>query len=240
MMRARLLPFLSSAICALNLGCGEDSASDTHASGGAAGTSGASDSAAEVSGGEAGTTSGAMSFFVTSRGSGTQGGDYGGLEGADALCQSLAEGVGAAQRVWRAYLCTSTVHARDRIGSGPWRNQRGDLIATDVESLHTNGIQKEPTNLIVDENGESVPLAEHDIVTGCNQDGTLAPNLTCDDWTSNSDQLAARVGHSDIPPPPFDMSISWNSVHPSSSCTEMGLAERLGSGRIYCFAADAP
>ena len=71
-----------------------------------------------------------MTFFVSSTGSG-RGGDLGGLAGADRLCTSLASAVGAGNHTWRAYLSTqsgaggSGVNARDRIGTGPWRNAKG-------------------------------------------------------------------------------------------------------------------
>lgn len=80
-----------------------------------------------------------LSFFVTSVGSGDQGGNLGGLEGADARCQQLADAVGAGSKTWRAYLSTSTVDARDRIGAGPWYNANGDQVAADVDSLHSDG-----------------------------------------------------------------------------------------------------
>lgn len=47
----------------------------------------------------------AMSFFVTSVGSG-MGGDLGGIAGADAHCQTLATAVGAGNQQWHAYLST--------------------------------------------------------------------------------------------------------------------------------------
>ena len=65
----------------------------------------------------------------------TKGADLGGLSGADAYCQSLAQAAGAGSRTWRAYLSTSAiggaaaVNARDRIGSGPWQNVKGQVIA---------------------------------------------------------------------------------------------------------------
>ena len=80
-----------------------------------------------------------MSFFVTSVGVG-DGANLGGLEGADAHCQRLAEAAGAGDRTWRAYLSTGgdgAVNARDRIGSGPWANAAGVEIAATVEELHT-------------------------------------------------------------------------------------------------------
>ncbi|HEY5623857.1 MAG TPA: lectin, partial [Gammaproteobacteria bacterium] len=90
-----------------------------------------------------------MTFFVTST---THSGDLGGLEGADAECQRLAEAAGAGNRTWRAYLSTHgnntepAVNARDRIGNGPWHNARGVKIADDVAYLHGD-IQRD-TNLI--------------------------------------------------------------------------------------------
>jgi hypothetical protein len=77
---------------------------------------------------------GGMSFFVTSAGSG-KGAELGGLEGADAHCQKLAEAAGTSGKTWRAYLSTQgdgAVNARDRIGKGPWQNSKGVVIAKDV------------------------------------------------------------------------------------------------------------
>lgn len=176
-----------------------------------------------------------LSFFVTSIGSGAAGGNYGGLAGADRFCASLAEAVGAGSRVWRAYLSTAEVAARDRIGVGPWYNAAGVMIAADLEELHTVGpFLGEPTE-VLDEHGDPVPILEHDITTGTLADGTVAAGRTCLDWTSDSPDEVAQVGHSDLITIPGVMSI-WNSAHESASCTQQGLAERLGSGRIYCFA----
>src|SRR5215216_6162577 len=83
-----------------------------------------------------------MTFFITSAGPG-KGGDLGGLEGADRHCQSLAQAVGAGNKTWRAYLSTNqaaqggAVNARDRIGNGPWKNAKGEVIATSVADLHS-------------------------------------------------------------------------------------------------------
>ena len=97
---------------------------------------------------------GDMSFFVTSSGTGADGGDLGGLAGADQRCQDLAAAAGAGDRTWCAYLSTDGVDARDRIGSGPWFASNGDQVAADVEGLHSNGIGNE---LMLDENGATVP-----------------------------------------------------------------------------------
>ena len=79
-----------------------------------------------------------MGFFITSVGIG-DGGNLRGLAGADAHCQALADAASAGQRAWRAYLSTQgagTIDARDRIGSGPWANAEGLIMATSVENLH--------------------------------------------------------------------------------------------------------
>ena len=83
-------------------------------------------------------------FFVTSVGPG-KGADLGGLEGADQHCQSLAKAAGAGDRTWRAYLSTQApalndpkfVNARDRIGTGPWQNAKGVVIARSLDDLHS-------------------------------------------------------------------------------------------------------
>src|SRR5436189_579500 len=75
-----------------------------------------------------------MSFFVTS--SNPKGGNLGGLTGADAVCQNLARAVGST-KTWRAYLSTSTVDAKSRIGNGPWYNFKGEQIAASVADLHS-------------------------------------------------------------------------------------------------------
>ena len=77
-----------------------------------------------------------MSFFVTSTNPG-KGGNLGGLAGADAHCQSLAAAVGAGSKTWHAYLSTNSANAKDRIGSGPWYNSKGVLIAQNVAELHS-------------------------------------------------------------------------------------------------------
>src|ERR1700738_4680835 len=85
------------------------------------------------------------SFFLTSNGIGN-GGNLGGLAGADNYCQTLAQAAGfGAPKTWRAYLSTQAadgapaVNARDRIGKGPWKNAKGVVIAQDVAELHSSG-----------------------------------------------------------------------------------------------------
>ena len=185
-----------------------------------------------------------MSFFVTSTGVG-DGANLGGLEGADAHCESLAAAVGAGDREWRAYLSTSgdgAVNARDRIGSGPWVNAKGVEIAASVEELHTepNKINKETA---LDENGQTVKGRgdepnQHDILTGSQQDGTAFPageDRTCSNWTSNGEG-AAMTGHHDLIGNPQGINF-WNFSHPSRGCSQEDLVSTGGAGLFYCFAA---
>src|SRR5512132_1364746 len=87
-----------------------------------------------------------MRFFITSAGSGN-GADLGGLAGADKICQMRAQDAGAGGKTWHAYLSTQgpgAVNARDRIGTGPWQNAKGVIVAKDVADLHgKNNITKE-------------------------------------------------------------------------------------------------
>lgn len=191
-----------------------------------------------------------MGFFITSVGPGN-GGDLGGLEGADAHCQALAEAVGAGDRTWRAYLSTqavggqSAVNARDRIGDGPWANAEGLRIASDVDSLHYDNANLRYEHSL-NERGERVNSGAsgdspsmHDILTGSGLDGTAYPageDRTCSNWTS-SGEGSAMLGHHDrfsftTPGSP------WNTAHPSRGCSQENLVGTGGNGLFYCFAAE--
>ncbi len=187
-----------------------------------------------------------MGFFITSVGMGN-GADLGGLEGADAHCTKLAEAAGSKGRTWRAYLSTQFekkrgVSARDRIGSGPWYNSRGELIAVDLDQLHISPNIVKRTAL--DENGNQVngrgdKPNRHDILTGSKNDGTAffpweKGDHTCGNWTS-SDKGSALIGHHDRH---GGGNISWTSAHPTRGCSQKNLASTGGAGLLYCFAAD--
>lgn len=183
-----------------------------------------------------------MSFFITSVGSGN-GADLGGLEGADAHCQSLAAAVGGGDKTWRAYLSTTGaggVNARDRIGSGPWHNYNGVMVAESVEQLHgENMLSKEnslnETGATVNGRGDTPNM--HDILTGSQLDGTAAGgdgDSTCSNWTS-SGEGAALVGHHDRTGG-GDNPTSWNSAHASRGCSQQNLQGSGGNGFFYCFA----
>jgi hypothetical protein len=180
-----------------------------------------------------------MSFFITSQGPG-DGANLDGLAGADAHCRQLAEAAGVTGKTWRAYLSTNDENARDRIGNGPWYNAKGDVIAMNVDELHSdaNKIDKQ-TGLT--EKGEPVKGRGdepnmHDILTGSTPEGTVAVGQTCGDWTSNGDG-AAIVGHHDRIGLRDDApSKSWNSSHPSRGCGKDDLPKSGGNGLFYCFA----
>jgi hypothetical protein len=182
----------------------------------------------------------AMTFFISSAGSGN-GDNLGGLEGADAICQRLAEAAGSSGKTWRAYLSTSTVNARDRIGAGPWYNAKGVLIANGLDDLHSdeNGINKETglTEAGNPVNGRGDQPNQHDILTGTNADGSANEN-TCGDWTLNGEG-SAMVGHHDrMGLDDSDAAKSWNASHPSRGCSQEGLVGTGGAGLLYCFAAN--
>ena len=197
---------------------------------------------------------GTMSFFVTSTGLG-KGGNLGGIEGADKQCQSLAEAVGAGKHTWHAYLSTqgtdfkdrTVIHARNRIGTGPWYNAKGVMIAKNVDELHSaqNKINKETA---IDEKGQPVngrgdKPNKHDILTGSRTDGTAFapstpfPDMTCGNWTKESDEGAAMTGHHDRMGPNDDAwASSWNSAHPTRGCSAKAVQSTGGDALLYCFA----
>jgi hypothetical protein len=199
-----------------------------------------------------------MSFFVTSSNPG-KGADFGGIEGADKFCQSLAQAAGAGKRTWHAYLSTQApalnspayVNARDRIGNGPWYNAKGVLIARNVAELHSdaNNINKDTA---LDETGKQAANDrtkspnQHDILTGSRPDGTAFiggapfPDMTCGNWTKGTDEGTTMVGHFDRSGPMDKQpwSTSWNSSHPTIGCSMAKIRPTGGDGRLYCFAVD--
>lgn len=197
-----------------------------------------------------------MTFFVTSVGAG-KGGDLGGLTGADKHCQALAQAAGAGRHTWRAYLSTvspawnkpGAIDARDRIGTGPWHNAKGVLIARNVDDLHSpnNNLNAETA---LDEKGRRVndrtmKPNKHDILTGSRPDGTAFiggppnPDTTCGNWTKGGKDGSAIVGHHDRASAfKTSASISWNSSHWTAGCDQASLRRTGGDGLFYCFAAD--
>ena len=194
---------------------------------------------------------GPMSFFITNTPKG-DGANYGGLTGADAYCQTLAAAAGRGEATWHAYLSTqgpNAVNARDRIGNGPWFNQRGQRVSQSVAELHGDtldqarlgnalGKQLSLSDKGTITNGVGDMPNQQDILTGSQTDGrayTDGMDHTCSNWTSNADGTgSAQVGHSDKQ---GGGNGSWNSTHPSRGCSQPNLVATGGAGLLYCFAA---
>ena len=193
----------------------------------------------------------AMTFFITSTGSG-KGADYGGLAGADKHCQTLATAAGAGNRTWHAYLSTSpsggaaAVNARDRIGKGPWQNAKGVVVAKNVADLHSanNNLNKQTALTEKGDvvNGRGDDPNKHDILTGSRPDGTAFPgpeDMTCGNWTK-SGEGKVMLGHHDrtgTNPDPV-ANVSWNSSHGSAGCSDDLLKKTGSAGLLYCFAVN--
>ena len=188
----------------------------------------------------------AMSFFLTSVGPG-DGANLGGIEGADAHCQQLAEAAGAGDKTWRAYLSVTAsgdmpaVNARDRIGSGPWYNANGVMVASSVDNLHSDGNSLSKANSISETgdviSGRGDTPNRHDILTGSQLDGTAASgeeDTTCSNWMSNGEG-SALVGHHDREGGGANPT-SWHSAHGSRGCSQQNLRDTGGDGLFYCFA----
>lgn len=196
-----------------------------------------------------------MTFFITSAGPGN-GANLGGLDGADRHCQMLGAAAGAGKRTWRAYLSTqaaaladaNAIHARDRIGTGPWFNAKGVLIARNVDELHSPHANLTKETLLDEKgqmvNGRTEKPNRHDILTGSRPDGTAFPpnppfgDMTCGNWTKGGDEGAAMTGHHDrAGPVGHSWAISWNSAHPTGGgCSQPALQGTGGDGLFYCFA----
>ena len=192
-----------------------------------------------------------MSFFVTSVGKG-DGANLGGIAGADAQCQMLAQAAGAGDRTWHAYMSTQAkdgqpaINARDRIGDGPWFNAKGQAVAKNVGDLNGDTIEQARVGntltkaTVLDEKGNPIKGVgdtpnQHDMLTGSMPDGRAysdGMDHTCNNWTSNG-MGTAQLGHFDRTGGP---NVSWNSAHPSAGCSQDNLVRTGGAGLFYCFA----
>jgi len=151
---------------------------------------------------------------------------------------------------WRAYLSAismggeAAVHARDRIGDGPWYNYEGVMIAEDVDHLHSDDANLTKETILTERgsmvNGRGDDPNQHDILTGSTLDGrafTGEEYDACNNWTSNSSDGSARVGHHDRQGGGQNPT-SWNSAHNSRGCSQADLQGTGGNGYFYCFAVD--
>jgi hypothetical protein len=226
-----------------------------------------------------------FSFFVTSLEamqelSGSQdgfGGDlrYGestGLAGADKICTEVAERslAGAGSKVWRAFLSAKAggpngevVHARDRIGNGPWYDGAGRLVAMNLDALLTTRPAADAAIVNDLPNEHGIPnhgppdIDNHDVVTASDAMGRYSNGITCNDWTSTETVMppadmrrngfnhnGPTIGHSW----PAQSGQSWIYAHAAPGCSPsvgltqtgagsgVGIGNGGGYGGIYCFA----
>jgi hypothetical protein len=223
-----------------------------------------------------------FSFFVTSQKaleslSGSVngfGGDFrfgktgqgAGLLGADSICQCIAEKSmpGSKVKQWRAFLSAvkgpdgKQVDAISRIGSGPWYDRKGRLLANNTSELLNN----RPLNADIaikndlpnedgipnhypDPNNTSTAVDNHHMVTGSTANGTLYSQSTCDDWTNVNASGQPRCGFSW---PRSGNAGNWISGFDAGGCkagvwvnsSGMGTTGTIGYGGgyggFYCFA----
>ena len=195
-----------------------------------------------------------------------------GLAGADELCRQAAEMAlpGAGAKDWRALLSATKggpnggpVHARDRIGNGPWYSRKGQLFASNLTELFS--ATRPPatpalSNDITNEYGEpnhyvgatgynpADDVDNHDTLTGSTAQGMLLGTAadTCQDWTSTT-AGSPMGGHSW--PRLGGSGKHWVSDHRVPGCSP-GIDRTVGGQRVnsdcvgcsggyggfYCFA----
>jgi hypothetical protein len=162
-----------------------------------------------------------MTYFMTGVGPG-KGGDLGSIEGADRHCQELAQRAGAGNKTWRAYLNTQATegkpasNAHDRIGHGPWQNFKGEIVAQNIDDLHSDN-NKLGSQTSLTERGAMIPgLATHPTVT------TFSPDLS---------QMAALSRLAKIGPattgPAAPKDRRWSGTSTGGACAMM---QRHGRG----------
>jgi hypothetical protein len=190
-----------------------------------------------------------------------------GLRGADKICSVIAEkSMPGNNKVWRAFLSVTKgedgqpVNAISRVGTGPWYDRAGRLVANDVAGLVTTRPSGDATIAVDLPNEDGVPnhqpnpnedeVDNHDTLTGSNEDGELdSTNMgaTCNDWTSKVGNTGVpRVGHSW----PRSAGQSWISTHGAGGCApgvnifgsggpppgDLSVGAGGGYGGMYCFA----
>jgi hypothetical protein len=196
-----------------------------------------------------------------------------GLEGADEICRQIAEKSlpGSGQKGWRAFLSATAggpnggaVHAKDRIGEGPWYDRLERLVAANKADLlqsRPRGADPAIINDLPNESGvpnhtDGAPGCtgnacpdNHQVLTGTNEMGMLYstdPGSTCSDWTSSMATGKPWCGHSW---PREGSGMNWMSSAADGGCApcvsvmEMGgvksacVGSAGGYGGFYCFAS---
>ena len=142
---------------------------------------------------------------------------------------------GAGNRTWRAYLSATVaggrgappqaaVNARDRIGTGPWFNANGALIASNRDDLHMDrnniGSQRRSTRTATRSTvWRPAEHARHPDGLGFHGRAATgaATVVTCNNWTSNAETDRTDRRHHDRL---GGGSASWNATHSSAGCSQ--------------------
>jgi hypothetical protein len=142
----------------------------------------------------------------------------GGLEGADTQCNELAAAAGLDGH-FVAWLSTSTVDAKDRLGTASaWRNTQNNPFADQPSELFDEEQVYQPIRF--DENGDPVTGL---VATGTAPSGVAAAE-NCNDWASDSDSVALVTGE------PTAGSTLWTAAYDGGSCADQY--------HLYCFQVD--
>jgi hypothetical protein len=187
-----------------------------------------------------------------------------GLDGADEICKQVAEiGMPGNGKTWRAFLSVTAgpsgtpVNAIDRIGTGPWYDRLGRVLAmTKADLLNPRPTGADPAILndfpnefgVPNHNPDGTVIDNHNVLTGSNTMGNINSTNksdTCQDWTSSVPTGGRpRCGVSW----PRSTLIHWISVLNEGGCAPgvtppgadsgpSGTVGALGGyGGIYCFA----
>ena len=117
-----------------------------------------------------------MNFFVAPEGP-NWGANQPPVGVSDAQCTDLAYAPGFGHLAWRAYLTGTAADgeedqvAKGRIGAGPWYNYHGDLIAENLDQLHSDANSLSIESAVTVE-GRSLPDGTLEIPPGSQLDGT--------------------------------------------------------------------
>lgn len=141
-------------------------------------------------------------------------GGFGGLAGADKICNDLAKAQNLSG-TYVAWVSTTGTNAIDRItANGPWQRVDGQVVAQTKAQLATGTLT---TPLRRDEKNQEPPLAEDRVWTATGANGVFVGGNDCAGWTGAG---VGRVGEAE------HANGQWTTLA-DEACTEVN--------RVYCF-----
>jgi hypothetical protein len=189
-------------------------------------------------------------------------GEGAGLRGADKICKAIAElGMpGAGAKEWRAFLSTTSggpdggpVHARSRVGKGPWYDAAGRLVAMTLEDLTTGNrpvgadpaIRDDlPNEFGIPNHSADAPGCtgsqcpdNHQVLTGTNCIGELYTGGGVGTGQNEVTADCTNVTPPDNPPDPAYTCNDWTSKEPEGKPWCGHSWPRRGSGLSWMSAA---